>query len=76
MPSHELAPPPVTTVDVYSPSYTPLLAVDPGDTTGVRPLDAYGCLEREQFPGQQRLFAVPRGHCSGVHAVLPDWILA
>jgi hypothetical protein len=68
MPSHELAPPPVTTVDVYSPSYTPVLTVDP--------LDAYDCLEREQFPGQQRLFAVPRGHCSDVHVVLPDWILA
>ena len=31
MPSHELAPPPVTTVD--SPSQAPVLTVDPGDTT-------------------------------------------
>jgi hypothetical protein len=76
MPSHELAPPPVTTVDVYSPSYPPGLTVDPGDATVVGSLDAYGCLERQKVRGQQRMFAVPRGHCSGVHAVLPDWILA
>jgi hypothetical protein len=31
MPSHEPAPPPVTTVD--SPSHAPMLTVDPGDTT-------------------------------------------
>jgi hypothetical protein len=76
MPSHELAPPPVTTVDVYSPSRTPVLTVDPGDTTVVGSLDAYGCLVRQKFPGQQRMFMVPRGHCSSVDAVLPDWILA
>lgn len=29
MPSHELAPPSVTTVDVYSPSHTPVLTVRP-----------------------------------------------
>ena len=74
MPSHELAPPPVTTVD--SPSPAPLLTVDPGDTTVVGSLGAYVCLDRQKFPPQQRMLAVPRGHYPGVHAFLPDWILA
>jgi hypothetical protein len=63
-------------VDAYTRSRTPVLTVDPGDTTVVGSPDAHGCLERQKFPGQQRIFMVPRGHCSGVRAVHPGWVLA
>jgi hypothetical protein len=77
MPSHQPAPAPDTTADLYSPSHTPELTVGPGNTIVVGPLDAFGYLERQKVSGQQRrMFALPRGYCWGVNGVLPDWILA
>jgi hypothetical protein len=76
MPSHQLAPPSATTVDVYSPSHTPVLTVDPGDTTVVGSPDACGCLDPTKVSGQQRMFSIPHRHCAAVRADLPDWILA
>jgi len=76
MPSHQLAPAPDTTADVYSASHTPLLTVAPGNTIAVGPFDASGYLERRKVPGRQRrMFTVPRGYCWGVNAVLPEGLL-
>jgi hypothetical protein len=66
MRSHELAPPPVMTVDVCSPSHTLVLSVDPGDITVVGSPGTYGSLERQKVPGRQHMFAVSL-ECPGVH---------
>jgi acetamidase/formamidase len=62
---HQLDPTPATTKDVFSPEHAPVLTVEPGDTVLVRSLDAHGCLEQPEFPGQQRatMFTESRGHC-------------
>ncbi|MFJ6280294.1 acetamidase/formamidase family protein [Arthrobacter subterraneus] len=62
---HQLEPGPDTTVQVFSRDIPAVLTVNPGDTVRVRSLDAWGHLQRQTFPGEERpqLFADRKGHC-------------
>jgi acetamidase/formamidase len=65
MTEHRLDPAPDTVTDVFSPALKPVLTVDAGDTVVVRSLDAAGCLERQEKPGDQppKMIDPSRGHC-------------
>lgn len=65
MKTHQLEPGPDTTVQVFSRDLPAALTVNPGDTVRVRSLDAWGHLQRQTFPGEDRpqLFADRKGHC-------------
>lgn len=65
MKTHHLEPGPDTTTQVFSRSTAPALTVNPGDTVLVRSLDAWGHLERQSFPGEDRpqLYTERKGHC-------------
>jgi acetamidase/formamidase len=65
MATHQLESSPGTVTDVFSRDTPPVLTVDPGDRVVVHSLDAWGHLERQRFPGEERptMFPVRRGHC-------------
>ncbi|MHA7275249.1 acetamidase/formamidase family protein [Arthrobacter sp. Hz1] len=54
-----------TTTQVFSRDTPPVLTVNPGDTVRVRSLDAWGHLERQTVPGEDKpqLFTERKGHC-------------
>jgi len=62
---HRLDPAPGNVVDVFAPSQSPVLELQPGDTVVVRSLDASGCLQPHRHPGDRpaTMFASSRGHC-------------
>lgn len=62
---HHLESAPDTVTDFFSRDTPPVLTVDPGDRIVVHSLDAWGHLERQRFPGEERptMFPVRRGHC-------------
>jgi acetamidase/formamidase len=55
------------TVNHFSAAHDPVVTVDPGDTVVVRTLDAFGYLERHEYPGDEdkpKMFPGPfQGHC-------------
>jgi acetamidase/formamidase len=65
MTEHRLDPAPDTVTDVFSPARKPVLTVNAGDTVVVRSLDASGCLERQEKPGDKppTMINPSRGHC-------------
>ena len=65
MTEHRLDPAPDAVTDVFSPARNPVLTVDAGDTLVVRSLDASGCLERHEKPGDKppTMINPSRGHC-------------
>jgi acetamidase/formamidase len=55
------------TVNFFSAGHDPVVTIDPGDTVVVRTLDAFGYLERHEYPGDEgkpTMFPGPfQGHC-------------
>jgi len=83
MTRHQLDPSPSTTVDVFSRDLPPVLTVDPGDTIGLRSLNASGHLQPQTFPGEPvPTMASKRssGHCLtgpiAVRGAVPGEVLA
>lgn len=62
---HLLEPRPGTATQVFSRDTPPVLTVNPGDSVRVRSLDAWGHLERQTIPGEDKptLFSERKGHC-------------
>lgn len=79
---HHLESSPETVTDVFSGATPPVLTVDPGDRVVVHTLDAWGHLDRQRSPGEERpvMFPVRRGHCLcgpiGVRGAEPGMTLA
>jgi acetamidase/formamidase len=65
MATHRLESSPDTVTDFFCRDTPPVLTVDPGDRLVVHSLDAWGHLERQRCPGEERptMFPARRGHC-------------
>ena len=63
--THLLEPTLTTATQIFSRDTPPVLTVRPGDSVRVRSLDAWGHLERQTVPGEDKpqLFVERKGHC-------------